>query len=45
MLAEDAIKSAIKDYKSKREQAGLTPTLRPEAVRVGESAAVDAGAA
>ena len=33
MLAEDAIKSAIKDYKSKREQSGLAPTLGPEAAR------------
>jgi len=29
MLAEDAIKSAIKDYKSKR--SNVAPTLGPEA--------------
>ena len=30
MLAEDAIKSAIRDYRSKRQN--LTPTLGPEAI-------------
>ncbi|EGW30020.1 iron sulfur cluster assembly protein 1, mitochondrial precursor [Spathaspora passalidarum NRRL Y-27907] len=40
MLAEDAIKSAVKDYKSKR--SGLKPTLGPDAVA---SAGVGATAA
>ena len=35
MLAEDAIKSAIRDYKSKRQN--VTPTLGPDAT-VGEVA-------
>jgi hypothetical protein len=29
MLAEDAIKSAIRDYRSKRQ--GISPTIGPEA--------------
>ena len=35
MLAEDAIKSAIRDYKSKREN--VAPTLGPEAIEAAAS--------
>jgi hypothetical protein len=35
MLAEDAIKSAIKDYRSKRQ--GISPTLGPEATGAAAS--------
>jgi hypothetical protein len=31
MLAEDAIKSAIRDYRSKRQ--GMAPTLGPAAIK------------
>jgi iron-sulfur cluster assembly enzyme ISCU, mitochondrial len=35
MLAEDAIKSAIRDYKSKRQN--MAPTLGPEAIEAATS--------
>jgi iron-sulfur cluster assembly enzyme ISCU, mitochondrial len=37
MLAEDAIKSAIRDYRSKRPQSA-TPTIGPEATPVAAAA-------
>ena len=41
MLAEDAIKSAIKDYQSKRSKTG--PTLGPEAATVAPGTPVTVG--
>lgn len=42
MLAEDAIKSAIRDYQSKR--AKKTPTLGPDAATVGVETMMGSGA-
>lgn len=42
MLAEDAIKSAIRDYQSKRSKQA--PTLGPEVPNVGSESLVSQGA-
>ena len=42
MLAEDAIKSAIRDYQSKRSKK--TPTLGPDALNVGSESPMAQGA-
>lgn len=42
MLAEDAVKSAIRDYQSKRAKNG--PTLGPDAATVGAESPVAHGA-
>jgi hypothetical protein len=43
MLAEDAIKAAIRDYQSKRSQKA--PTLGPDVPNVGPESPVAQGAA
>ena len=42
MLAEDAVKSAIRDYQSKK--AKRSPTLGPDASNIGAESPVTAGA-
>jgi hypothetical protein len=43
MLAEDAIKSAIRDYRSKRQ--GIAPTLGPEVTKATTDALIAEAAA
>jgi hypothetical protein len=42
MLAEDAVKSAIRDYQSKRAKNG--PTIGPDATSLGAESPVATGA-